>query len=282
VLVRQLAERIRGAPGDVARSSLDAASMAVRAVVHPDRALGEAFHYARSLQRVLSPPPVGGSPLLKSRSTSWWFEALELPLVDLRAAAKAAGGSVNDAYLAALLGAFRRYHEQLGVSIDRIPIAIPISTRAGDQATGGNRIAGARFAAPVGEPDPRERIRVIREFVIAARGEPALDALSLLAPLVMRLPTPLITRIGRSSTNANDLQASNVPGIGHAVYVAGAQVTHMYPFGPLPGCAAMITMVSHAGTCCVGANVDRAAITDTDLFAACLRDGFDEVLAISR
>jgi hypothetical protein len=42
----------------------------------------------------------------------------------------------------------------------------------------------------------------------------------------------------------------------------------------------MVTLVSHAGTCCIGANVDRAAVTDTALFAACLRQGFDEVLAL--
>jgi hypothetical protein len=65
------------------------------------------------------------------------------------------------------------------------------------------------------------------------------------------------------------------------VYIAGARVTHMYPFGPLPGCAAMIVLVSHDGTCCVGANVDPAAVTDTDLFATCLREGFDEVLALA-
>ena len=36
----------------------------------------------------------------------------------------------------------------------------------------------------------------------------------------------------------------------------------MYPFGPLPGCAAMITLISHDGTCCIGINTDTAAVTD--------------------
>jgi diacylglycerol O-acyltransferase / wax synthase len=202
-------------------------------------------------------------------------------LSELRAAAKAAGGSVNDAYLAALLGAFRCYHEHFGVTLETLPIAIPISTRRDDDSFGGNRIAGARLHAPIGVRDPRERIQRIQALVAAARSEPALDAASLAAPIISRLPGPLLTRVSRSATQANDLQASNVPGIGHAVYIAGARVTHLYPFGPLPGCAAMVTLVSHAGTCCIGANVDRAAITDTDLFAACLRQGFDEVLALA-
>jgi WS/DGAT/MGAT family acyltransferase len=281
VLARQLARRAVGTPHDVARSAIAGVSLAVRGLGRPDKAVGDAVDYARSLQRVLSPPHVDGSPLLKDRSHSWRFEVHDVELADLRTAAKAAGGSVNDAFIAALLGAFRRYHKHFGVEIDAMPVAMPISTRGGNDAKGGNKIAGARFAGPVGEPDPGERIRLVREFVLAARAEPAIDALSVVAPFVGRLPGPLLTRLGRSGTAANDLQASSVPGIRHGVYIAGAKVTHMYPFGPLPGCAAMVTMVSHEGTCCIGANVDRAAITDTDLFARCLREGFDEVLALA-
>ena len=54
----------------------------------------------------------------------------------------------------------------------------------------------------------------------------------------------------------------------------------MYPFGPLPGCAAMITLISHDGTCCIGINTDAAAITDPALFRICLGEGIDEILAL--
>jgi WS/DGAT/MGAT family acyltransferase len=281
ILARQLARRLAGAPREVARATIAGLSHAGHGLSHPDRALADAVEYAGSLHRVLVTTPADGSPLLKARSRSWWFDAYDVPLADLRAAAKAAGGSVNDAFLAALLGAFRRYHEHFGVAIETMPMAIPISVRRDDDSMGGNRIAGARLAAPVGEPDPAERIRRLQALVLAARAEPAIDAVSLVAPLVSRLPEPLLTRIGRAGTQANDLQASNVPGIGHAVYIGGAKITRMYPFGPLPGCAAMVTLVSHAGTCCVGANIDRAAVTDTARFAACMRQGFDEVLALA-
>jgi WS/DGAT/MGAT family acyltransferase len=282
ILAGQVARRVGAAPGDTARlvGNLPGSSI-VRGLVRPDRVVGEAVHFARSLQRVLAPPPVPGSPLLAGRSLAWHFEALSVPLADLRAAAKAGGGSVNDAFLAALLGAFRRYHEECGAEIETMPFAIPISLRSAEHPMGGNRFAGARFPAPVGEPDPRERIRLVREFVVTARAEPAIDALNLLAPVMSRLPSHLVTEIGRRSTHANDVQASNVPGIGHPVYIAGARATHMFPFGPLPGCAAMIVLVSHDGNCCLGANVDPAAVTDTELFAQCLQDGFDEVLALA-
>lgn len=280
VLGRELAKRAAGAPDGAARAVLTGVSVAAHGLGHPQRAVTQAINYAQSLRRVLTPAQVDGSPVLKARSRSWWFEVHELELAELKAAAQVAGGSVNDAFLAALLGCLRRYHEHFGVAVDTIPIAIPISLRRADDSMGGNRITGARILAPVGEPDPGLRIRRVRRLVAAARAEPAMDALNLLAPIVSRLPGPLLTRLGRFGTQANDLQASNVPGIGHAAYIAGARITHLYPFGPLPGCAAMVTMVSHAGTCCVGANIDRAAFTDTAVFAACLREGFDEVLAL--
>ena len=69
--------------------------------------------------------------------------------------------------------------------------------------------------------------------------------------------------------------------IPHDVYVAGARITHMYPFGPLPGCAVMATLVSHDGTCCIGINCDPAAVTDPELFFDCLQEGLDEVLALA-
>jgi diacylglycerol O-acyltransferase len=78
----------------------------------------------------------------------------------------------------------------------------------------------------------------------------------------------------------NDLQTSNVPGIREDVYLAGARIERSYGFGPLPGCAAMITLVSHGDTCCIAANVDPAAVTEIDLFAECLSRGFSEVVAL--
>lgn len=95
-----------------------------------------------------------------------------------------------------------------------------------------------------------------------------------------RLPAPVIAQLAGGLTKANDLQASNVPGIRDTVYLAGAQVERMYPFAPLPGCATMITLVTHGDTCCVGVNLDPAAIAEPERFADCLLAGFEEVLAI--
>ena len=275
LLLEQLERDVRAVPGLVG-----GALRAAGRLLTPLRAAREAWRFGESLARVLADPDADGSPLLRSRSLSWRFLALDVAFADLRGASKAAGASLNDAFLAALLGAFRLYHEKLGRPIEKMPLAIPISVRTDDDEAGGNRFVGARFAGPVGIADPRERMRAIGEMVRGARGEAAIDGMSLLAPALARMPSPLLTALAGSLTATNDLQASNVPGIREDVYLAGARIERSYGFGPLPGCAAMITLVSHGDTCCIAANVDPAAVTEIELFAECLAGGFSEVLAL--
>lgn len=275
-LARQLADDARGLTGLVGVTG-----RSLKAMTAPNRAVGDAVRYAASLRRVLTPPDAEPSPLLAGRSMSWRFLALDVAFADLRAASKAHGASLNDAFVAALLGAFRMYHEQLKMPIERMPIAIPISLRKeGDQA-GGNAFAGARLAAPVGIADPVERMAEINRQVRRSRDEPAINGLGFLSPVLSRLPGPLISQLAGEMTRGNDLQASNVPGIREDVYLAGARIERAYPFAPLPGCAAMITLLSHGDTCCVGANIDPAAITDVARFGRCLVAGFEEVLALA-
>jgi hypothetical protein len=161
-----------------------------------------------------------------------------------------------------------------------MPVAIPISVRRKGDAAGGNRFAAGRLAGPVGIVNPAERMAAIRTQVRAARDEPALDGAALVAPVLSRLPGAVLAQLAGGMTKANDLQASNIPGIREDVYLAGAKIERAYPFGPLPGCAAMITLLTHGETACVGVNLDPAAITDVACFGRCLVEGFNEVLAL--
>jgi hypothetical protein len=116
--------------------------------------------------------------------------------------------------------------------------------------------------------------------VVTARAEPALSAATLLSPALSHLPGQLVAPILARLTTGNDAQVSNVPGIPYPVYMAGARITRMYPFGPLPGCAAMITLISHDGTCCIGINTDAAAVTDPVLLRQYLHESMAEILAL--
>jgi HAD superfamily hydrolase (TIGR01490 family) len=242
----------------------------------------QAVDAARSATSTLAPPK-GGSSLLTPRGGGWHFEVLEVPLADLKAGSKAAGGSLNDGFLAAIVGGFRRYHERLGAPEETLTLGIPISLRAQDDPQGGNRFTGARFPASLAEPDPAIRIKAIREFVLSARNASSSGVIDdLVGPLLGWLPAPVIGALSGSLTSGNDVQVSNMPGVSHPVYIAGSRIVRMYPFGPLPGCAAMITLISHEDQCCIGVNVDAAAVTDPAALVEDLQAGIDEVVGLAR
>jgi diacylglycerol O-acyltransferase / wax synthase len=271
--VRSDAEALASVP----THALRAAGAVLREPISKAR---DAVAFGLSAIRVMGDPGVEGSPLLAHRGPDWRFIALDFAFADLRAATKATGNTVNDAYVAALLGAFRRYHEASGSTAEEIRMAIPVSLRGADDAEGGNRIASLRLTGRIAEKDPQARMAAVAQDVARGRAEPAADDIGLMSPLLARLPGSAIAAIAGSMTKGNDLQASNVPGIREEVYLAGARVERMYPYAPRPGCAAMITMITHGDMCCVGANLDPAAITDRDLFGRCLVEGFAEVLAL--
>jgi len=281
VLADRLRAGVESAPADLVRASGSALSMFGQAVRHPVGSGRRAVEFGSSLRRMLTPPGAARSPLLRDGGFGYRLVAHDVPLADLKRAGKAAGGSVNDAFLAAVLGTFRRYHEHHGVEVERMPLSVPISLRSADDQLGGNRFAGVRFDAPVGEPDPAARIALIRDFIVHARSEPAIGFLDLITPVLSRLPTAALTEVAGGMTTVSDVQASNIPGLGHPVFLAGAKVQRMYPMGPRPGVAAMVTVVSYDGTCCVGVNLDPAVIGDIAVFEDCLRGGFEEVIALA-
>jgi WS/DGAT/MGAT family acyltransferase len=275
------ARRLIGAPFEAARRVPGAARVSARALLSPAAAGSDVAQYAGSLLRMLAPDSAEPSPLLAARSQARRYEAFDVPFSELKAAAKRGGGSVNDAFVAAVAGGLGRYHRRFGLDPDQLPIGIPISLRQAGNPMGGNQFAGVRLAAPVGEPDPARRMQEIRAFVLSARSERALDAMGALAPVLATLPTPVLVDLSVRLGQGLDVQASNLPGIAHPVYLAGARITHMFPFAPAPGIAAMIVMISHDGRCCVGVNLDPAAITQPDAFRECLVEAFDEVLAMT-
>jgi diacylglycerol O-acyltransferase / wax synthase len=258
-----------------------AADGAAQLITRPGPTVSEALRFAGSARRALGPPPAEPSPLLRRRGLMSRTLVLELPLADLRAAAKTVGASVNDAYLAGLCGGLGRYHEVLGLPVDALPLALPVSLRSGDDPAAGNRFAGVTIAAPVGEPDPVERMKQVREQVIARRREPAIDVIERLAPLLDLLPDEALYGVFERITPP-DVQASNVPGYAQETFLAGARVDRQYGLGPLPRVGMMAVLISRAGTCTVSFRYDTASFAASDQLEKCLQLGFDEVVELGR
>jgi hypothetical protein len=227
----------------------------------------------------MNPDLGNGSPLLAGRSMFQGFGAIDVPFTDFRAAARAAGGSTNDAYLGALTAGFRRYHEAMQATIPAtMPISIPVSVRRPDDPKGGNQIVTIRFAAPLAEPDPVLRIKQIREVVGGIREESAVNILEVVSPAIMRLPGAAVAGLISTITRTNDVMASNVRGLEGDFYFAGARVERFYGYGQLAGGATMIAFVTHGDIGCLGVGYDAAAVTEPALFLDSLVAGFAEVV----
>jgi diacylglycerol O-acyltransferase len=101
-----------------------------------------------------------------------------------------------------------------------------------------------------------------------------------LATVLNLLPRKAATALMGSMFKGADLVTSNVPGAPFPLYLGGAAIDQIYAFGPLSGTATNITLLSHSGTCCIGVNVDLAAVPDPETLRRHLRGGFAEVLAL--
>lgn len=265
--------------GGVVDAVAGAVSAAGRAVLEPTSTISGLVGYAMSGIRVMN-RAAEPSPLLRRRSLTSRTEAIDIPLADLHKAAKAGGGSINDAYLAGLCGALRLYHEALGVPISTLPMAVPVNLRAQDDAAGGNQFTGVNLAAPVGTVDPVARMKKIRAQMTQRRDEPAMNIVGSIAPVLSVLPTPVLEGI-TGSVIGSDVQASNVPVYPGDTYIAGAKVLRQYGIGPLPGVAMMVVLISRGGWCTITVRYDRASVRKDELFAQCLLEGFDEILALA-
>lgn len=243
---------------------------------HPVQRSRDAIGMMRSVGRTLAPVSTTLSPLMTGRSLGRRLAMLEIGLDDLKRASTIGGGSVNDGFMAAVTAGFRRYHEHHGQPVDELRVTLPISVRTPQDPASGNRITLARFTVPVALADPVARIKAIGERCQAARNERSLPRSNTIVGVLNLLPPSAVG----SMLKHVDFVASNVPGMGFPVYLAGARMTRYVPFGPTIGAAVNVTLLSYDGTCEIGVTVDTAAVPDITTFMACLGEGFDEVLAL--
>ncbi|MCO8127601.1 wax ester/triacylglycerol synthase family O-acyltransferase [Acidimicrobiia bacterium EGI L10123] len=230
-----------------------------------------------SIARMVRPVGETLSPVMADRGLSWRFRVLDVPFAELRGAAKTTGTTLNDAFLAGITGGMRRYHEQLGHPVAELRVSMPISTRKAGDPVGGNRVAIVRYPVPVDIVDPQVRLHALHDAAAQARNEPAVPH----TDAILEVVSPVTPLAVRAMAVHMDFGASNVPGPAFPVHLAGAEALRFYPFGPTGGSAVNITLLSYRGTCCIGVNMDTAAITDGDRFLHCLTEGFAEVLAVS-
>ena len=250
---------------------------ALETMAHPRARLEGALETWRSIARTVAPARQTLSPIMRARGIGRTFDTLAVDLEDMKRAAAAAGGTVNDAFVASVTGGLRRYHERHRRPVESLRVTLPISIRRPGDPPGGNRITLMRFEVPVSDPRPERRVADSHRLCHAASHERSLEFTNAIAGALNLLPPGVV----RGMLKRVDFLTSDVPGFPFPVYLASAPVERFVAFGPTIGCAVNCLLLSYNGRCHVGVSMDTAAIADPDVFVDCLREGFEEVLGMA-
>ncbi len=227
------------------------------------------------------PPLSINRPISANRS----YAMARAPLDGIKAAGKAAGGTINDAILAAISGMLAAYLVEAGVepaSLERDPVAlVPVSVRREDDDTLGNRISIVFVDLPVGEPDPHKRIALLNERMTAIKGSAKVAAGALAVDMTGFAPPLLASIMARAGGGSFNLVVSNVPGPQMPLYIGGSRILAIHPAVPLnpadQGLA--VGVFSYDGAACFGLSADRDLDPPVERAAEALDGALEKLLA---
>jgi WS/DGAT/MGAT family acyltransferase len=219
-----------------------------------------------------------GAPLWRERSRHRHLESVTVPLDELKAASKAAGTTVNAAFVAAMADAAVRYHRDRGESFDTLNVSFVMSTRTDDKA-GGNAFTPVLVQLPADTHDVKSRLTATAETLDEAREAAGRSGgFTALSGVVNLLPTSVVTRTARSQAAKIDIATSNLRGAPVPLYIGGAKVEYSVTMGPLAGTPCNATALSYCNNFDIGLFIDPVAIEDPGAFRQCVVDAFDELL----
>ena len=225
----------------------------------------------------------GGSPLWRERSRHRHIEGFSIDLNAALAAAKANGMKLNDVFVAGSIMAAMGYHAKRGVSVDQFNLSFVVSTRD-DSGAGGNAFAPVMVSVP-GEPLDAAAALALAQSTMAEGKETAQGSASasteLLAGFATLLPTSVLTRTGRARSAHQDWATSNLRASPITLYIAGGEITEIYPLGPVAGTAFNLTAMSYVDKLTIGLTVDPVAIEAPGELRDHLIDAYAALLALN-
>lgn len=203
---------------------------------------------------------------------------LRLPLDEVRARAKADGGTVNDVVLALVTAALARLLRDRDEVVDHLVVSVPVAERAASGAELGNQVGVMPVSLPtVGEPG--ERLRAIAAITAARKGEARRSSAAIMVPVLrllgaVHLLRPFIDHQHLINTFVTNLRGPQVP-----VAFCGATVTEVVPLTPTTGNVAVsFAVLSYAGTLDLVADFDPAAPLTADELVHALQVELNRVL----
>ncbi len=167
-----------------------------------------------------------------------------VPLEDVATVRDAFGGTINDVLLAACAQSLRSYLAERGEHVERPLVAsVPVSVHGREVDDGStNQVSDMFVRLPAHLADPVEQLRAVQvdsreaKALHGALGANLLgDVTDLTPPAVFHLASRLYSSADLADRlpPIHNLVVSNVHGPPVPLYVAGASVVGLYPFGPL-------------------------------------------------
>jgi diacylglycerol O-acyltransferase len=205
------------------------------------------------------------------------------PLAELKSAAKAAGGTVNDAILAAVAGMLGRLFELAGEQPSRAPVAlVPVSVRQ-EGEEGGNRISTVLVDLPAMAASPAERIAEVHATMTALKDSAAVRAGALLVGASGWAPPLVSSGLARAmgGVRAFNVVVSNIPGPQQPFYLNGSELLEAYPAVPLNPASQGLTVgvLSYNGAVHFGLLADRDLNPPVEAAREALLDALDEIVS---
>ena len=229
------------------------------------------------------PASVLNGPLSPDRQWAW----VTLGAAEVRAAAEAAGGTVNDALLVALAGAYRRLLVRRSEDVDRCVVRaiIPVSRRLPGEPMRLGTVASAMFVElPVSVPSLAERAAAVVARTAEQKGRQVSTSTQAVLRLADHIPTALLVRAARAYVRRGqgrvNLAASNVRGPASPRTLLGRPLLEMVPYIPIAlDVRSTVAMVSYGGRVSISVTTDASALPEAGEIAHDISDSLRELAA---
>jgi diacylglycerol O-acyltransferase / wax synthase len=212
------------------------------------------------------------------------FEMVLAGLNDFKHVKNSLGGTVNDVVLTVVSGGLRRLLEARDEAVDdtELRVMVPVSVRADHQRGAlGNRVATMWAAFPVYEPDPVERLEIVREEMAELKASGQAVGAQLLASLGEYAPPTILAQAARlvARQRAFNLAVTNVPGPQFPLYTLGRKMLEVYPVLPLAENTSLgIALFSYDGSIGFGLLGDYDTAPDLAVLAEGIEKSIAELL----
>jgi diacylglycerol O-acyltransferase len=267
--------------GQLARYPIDQLRLIARVGRTPGalaHTLNETVRGLTAFARALA--PAARSSLSGQIGTARRYAVAREPLADIAGLAKARQVSVNDVYLAAVAGAFRRQMLARGEkpTADSVRTLVPVNVRTHqDRTVLDNRISTLLLLLPVELDDPADRLDAVHRRVAELRATKESEAGATLVHLAAQEPFGPIAlgmRIAmRLPQRSLVTVTTNVPGPRDPLYLLGRPIREILPYVPIAvGMRVGVSVLTYAGQAAFGVTTDFTAGPDAATFARAIVD----------